>query len=201
MVDSESMAVTAVSGGGVPVRGEDIDTDQILPARFLKEVTFENMGEYAFYDARYDDEGDPTDHPLNTYDGNVLVVNDNFGCGSSREHAPQGLMRWGIDAIVGESFAEIFADNCKSLGIPTLTAPRGPVTELQSFIEASPNAEVTVDVTTGTVAFDDGQIDAEIDTAAQEALLKGVYDTTAVMYANRESARETAADLPYVDAN
>ncbi len=201
MVDSESMAVTAVSGGGVPVRGEDIDTDQILPARFLKEVTFENMGEYAFYDARYDDEGDPTDHPLNTYDGNVLVVNDNFGCGSSREHAPQGLMRWGIDAIVGESFAEIFADNCKSLGIPTLTAPRGPVTELQSFIEASPSAEVTVDVTTGTVAFDDGQIDAEIDTAAQEALLKGVYDTTAVMYANRESARETAADLPYVDAN
>ena len=201
MVDSESMAVTAVSGGGVPVRGEDIDTDQILPARFLKEVTFENMGEYAFYDARYDDEGDPTDHPLNTYDGNVLVVNDNFGCGSSREHAPQGLMRWGIDAIVGESFAEIFADNCKSLGIPTLTAPRGPVTELQSFIEASPDAEVTVDVTTGTVAFDDGQIDAEIDTAAQEALLKGVYDTTAVMYANRESARETAADLPYVDAN
>jgi 3-isopropylmalate/(R)-2-methylmalate dehydratase small subunit len=201
MVDSESMAVTAVSGGGVPVRGEDIDTDQILPARFLKEVTFENMGEYAFYDARYDDEGDPTDHPLNTYDGNVLVVNDNFGCGSSREHAPQGLMRWGIDAIVGESFAEIFADNCKSLGIPTLTAPRGPVTELQSFIEASPNAEVTVDVTTGTVAFDDGQIDAEIDTAAQEALLKGVYDTTAVMYANRETARETAADLPYVDAN
>jgi 3-isopropylmalate dehydratase small subunit len=201
MVDSESMAVTAVSGGGVPVRGEDIDTDQILPARFLKEVTFENMGEYAFYDARYDDEGDPTDHPLNTYDGNVLVVNDNFGCGSSREHAPQGLMRWGIDAIVGESFAEIFADNCKSLGIPTLTAPRGPVTELQSFIEASPNAEVTVDVTTGTVAFDDGQIDAEIDTAAQEALLKGVYDTTAVMYANRETAQETAAELPYVDAN
>ncbi|ERH04308.1 MAG: 3-isopropylmalate dehydratase, small subunit [uncultured archaeon A07HR60] len=201
MVDSESMAVTAVSGGGVPIRGEDIDTDQILPARFLKEVTFENMGEYAFHDARYNDEGDLTNHPLNTYDGNVLVVNDNFGCGSSREHAPQGLMRWGIDAIVGESFAEIFADNCKSLGIPTLTAPRGPVTELQSFIEASPSAEVTVDVTTGTVAFDDGHIDAEIDTAAQEALLKGVYDTTAVMYANRETARETAADLPYVDAN
>lgn len=200
MVSSESMAVPEVTGSGVPIRGDDIDTDQILPARFLKEVTFDNMGGYAFHDERYADDGTPTDHPLNNYDGNILVVNDNFGCGSSREHAPQGLMRWGIDAIVGESFAEIFADNCKSLGIPTLTTSSETVTELQSFVERNPEENLTVDVRTGRVAYDGGSVNGSIDGAAQEALLKGVYDTTAVMYANLGATEQTASNLPYVDA-
>lgn len=200
MVSSESMAVTEVTGNGVPVRGDDIDTDQILPARFLKEITFENMGKYAFHDERYDDDGNPTAHPLNEHDGNILVVNDNFGCGSSREHAPQGLMRWGIDGIVGESFAEIFADNCKSLGIPTLTTSPETVAELQSFIKRNPDEQLTIDVRTGRVAYDGGSVNGSIDGGAQEALLKGVYDTTAVMYANLEATEDTASNLPYVDA-
>ena len=139
MTTGRGTTVTGVAGTGVPVRGDDIDTDRILPARFLKEVTFENMGEYAFYDRRFDAEGEPTDHPFNEFEGaSILVVNDNFGCGSSREHAPQALMRWGIDGIIGESFAEIFRDNCESLGVPTVTAPREAVVELQDWVAANP---------------------------------------------------------------
>jgi 3-isopropylmalate/(R)-2-methylmalate dehydratase small subunit len=120
-------AVRRVAGTGLPLPGDDVDTDQIVPARFLKEVTFDEMGEYVFYDERRDDEGDLGDHPFDrpAYQGaRILVVGENFGCGSSREHAPQALLRWGIRGIVGVSFAEIFADNCSSLGVPTVTADR-----------------------------------------------------------------------------
>lgn len=192
--------IIAVGGTGVPIPGDDIDTDQILPARFMKEVTFDNMADYLFFDARRDDDGEFNDHPLNRFDGaNIAVVNQNFGCGSSREHAPQAMMRWGIDGVVGESFAEIFRDNCKSLGIPAITASHEDVTALQEWIEANPDGDVEIDVEEETVSYGNSVIEGEIDDALQEALLEGIWDTTTLMYSNLSKVEETAAKLPYVE--
>jgi 3-isopropylmalate/(R)-2-methylmalate dehydratase small subunit len=193
--------ITEVSGTGVPIPGNDIDTDQILPARFMKEVTFNNMAEYLFYDARRDDDGGFNDHPLNRFEGaSVAVVNKNFGCGSSREHAPQAMMRWGIDGVVGESFAEIFADNCKSLGIPAATADMETVTTIQEWIENNPDGDIEIDVEAETVSYGETTVDVAVDDAMQEALVEGIWDTTALMYGNMSKVEETAADLPYVGA-
>jgi 3-isopropylmalate/(R)-2-methylmalate dehydratase small subunit len=197
----EVPSVEFVSGTGIPVRGNDIDTDQIIPARYLKAITFEGLGEAVFRDLRFDENGDQKDHPFNEaqYQGaNVLVVNANFGCGSSREHAPQALMRWGIDAIVGESFAEIFAGNCLALGIPTLTADHETVRALQDYVETYPDSEIEVDVAEETVHYDDVTIEVTVDDAQRKALVDGIWDTTALMRANREAIAETAASLPYV---
>jgi 3-isopropylmalate/(R)-2-methylmalate dehydratase small subunit len=198
----EIPSVEHVEGSGIPVRGNDIDTDQIIPARFMKVVTFDGLGEFAFFDQRFDDEDNEKDHPFNEeqyQDANVLVVNANFGCGSSREHAPQALMRWGIDAIIGESFAEIFAGNCLALGIPTITADTDTVEELQSWVEATPDGEIEIDVEAETVTYDGKTIDANVDEAQRKALVEGIWDTTALMKANREAIGETAASLPYID--
>jgi 3-isopropylmalate/(R)-2-methylmalate dehydratase small subunit len=193
--------VCGVSGTGVPIPGNDVDTDQILPARFMKEVTFENMADYLFYDARRDEDGEFNDHPLNRFeDASIAVVNQNFGCGSSREHAPQAMMRWGIDGVVGESFAEIFRDNCKSLGIPAATAEGETVEALQDWIEANPNGEIGIDVERETVSYDGRTVDVAIDDAMQEALLEGIWDTTALMHSNMEAVQATVSELPYVDA-
>jgi 3-isopropylmalate/(R)-2-methylmalate dehydratase small subunit len=193
--------VTEASGSGVPVRGNDIDTDQIIPGRFLKAVTFDGLGQFAFFDQRFDDDDNPKEHPFNDerfQDASVLVVNSNFGCGSSREHAPQALMRWGIDAIVGESFAEIFAGNCLALGIPTVTADHETVTELQDWIEDHPDEEIEVDVEAETVTYGDSTVEVNVDDAQRRALVDGVWDTTALMKSNERAVRETAQSLPYV---
>jgi len=193
--------ITGVAGTGVPIPGDDIDTDQILPARFMKEVTFDNMAEYLFYDARRDEDGNLDDHPLNRFDGaSIAVVNANFGCGSSREHAPQAMMRWGVDGVVGESFAEIFRDNCKSLGIPAITASHEEVTALQEWIEANPDGGIEIDVESEAVRYDDTVVEGEIDHAMKEALVDGIWDTTALMYSNLSKVERTAAELPYVSA-
>ena len=195
---SDDQHITEVAGTGVPIPGDDIDTDQILPAKFMKEVTFDNMADYLFYDARREN-GAFNDHPLNRFEGaNVAVVNANFGCGSSREHAPQAMMRWGIDGVVGESYAEIFEDNCKSLGIPAVTADHETVVELQKWIEANPDGEIEIDVETATVTYGDTTIDAAVNDAMREALLEGIWDTTALMYANMSKVETTVEDLPYV---
>ncbi|WP_220222434.1 3-isopropylmalate dehydratase small subunit [Haloplanus salinus] len=197
----EEMKVRRVAGTGVPVRGDDIDTDQIIPARFLKTTTWEGMDQYAFYDARRDDDGDRNDHPFNEYKGaNVLVVNDNFGCGSSREHAPRALARWGVEAIVGESFAEIFADNCKSLGIPAATTDPETVDELQSFVEEHPEAGIELDVVDETVTYDGNTVGVDIDEAMHGALVQGIWDTVALLRSNMDTIDETATNLPYVDS-
>ena len=191
--------VTDVRGSGVSIPGDDVDTDQILPARFLKETTFDNMAEYLFHDARRDDDGSFNDHPLNRYDdATVAVVNRNFGCGSSREHAPQALQRWGIDGLVGESFAEIFRDNCKSLGVPTATADAETVADLQKWVREHPDGEVHLDVASETVSYGDRTVDVTVDDAMREALVEGVWDTTALMRSNADRVRAVAADLPYV---
>ncbi|MEA1931602.1 MAG: 3-isopropylmalate dehydratase small subunit [Euryarchaeota archaeon] len=201
MSDGPAEIVTSVSGTGVPVRGNDIDTDQVIPARFMKVVTFEGLGEFAFFDLRFDDDDNEKDHPFNEpqfQDANVLAVNNNFGCGSSREHAPQALMRWGIDAIVGESFAEIFAGNCLALGIPTVTVSPDEAEALQDFIDENPDAEIDVDVENETVTYGDTVVEANVDDAQRKALVEGVWDTTALMKSNANTVREKAKSLPYV---
>lgn len=204
-------SVEHVSGTGIPVHGNDIDTDQIIPARFMKVVTFDGLGEYAFFDQRFDsssegdaapvDDDDLKEHPFNEerFQGaNVLVVNANFGCGSSREHAPQALMRWGIDAVVGESFAEIFAGNCLALGIPTVTASEETIAELQNFVEANPDADISIDVTDETITYGEETVDVRVDDAQRSALVEGIWDTTTLMRMNRPEIESTATDLPYI---
>ena len=201
--DVEIPEVEEIHGTGVPIRGNDIDTDQIIPARFMKVVTFDGLGQFSFFDQRFDDDDNEKDHPFNEekYRGaNVLVVNANFGCGSSREHAPQALMRWGIDAVVGESFAEIFAGNCLALGIPTVTADQADIEALQDFVEANPDAEIDIDVAAETITYGDTVVDATVHDAQRKALVEGVWDTTALMGANEGAVRDTARSLPYVPA-
>ena len=196
--------VDYVEGTGVPIRGNDIDTDQIIPARFMKVVTFDGLGEFAFFDLRFDDDDNEKDHPLNEerfQDANLMVVNNNFGCGSSREHAPQAMMRWGVDGIVGESYAEIFRDNCKSLGIPAVTTDHETVTELQEWIEANPDGDINIDVENEEVTYGETTIDVDIDDAMKEALVEGIWDTTALMYSNRSKVEETVGGLPYVEGD
>jgi len=194
--------VDYVSGTGVPIRGNDIDTDQIIPARFMKVVTFDGLGEFAFFDVRFDDEDNQKDHPMNEerfQDANVMVVNNNFGCGSSREHAPQALMRWGIDALIGEGFAEIFAGNCLALGIPTVTADSETIQDLQDWVDENPDGEIDIDVAAETVTYGDEEIDVTVDDAQRKALVEGVWDTTALMKSNAGAVRDKARELPYVE--
>jgi 3-isopropylmalate/(R)-2-methylmalate dehydratase small subunit len=201
-VTVEIPEIDSVTGSGVPVRGNDIDTDQIIPARFMKVVTFDGLGEFAFFDLRFDEDDEQKDHPFNEpqfQEASVLAVNANFGCGSSREHAPQALMRWGIDAIVGESFAEIFAGNCLALGIPTVTADHDAIVDLQAWIDENPEGEIHVDVEEETVSYGDTTIEATVDDAQRRALTDGVWDTTALMKSNADAVAEKAASLPYTD--
>jgi 3-isopropylmalate/(R)-2-methylmalate dehydratase small subunit len=199
--EQEIPEVHSVSGTGVPIYGNDIDTDQVIPARFMKVVTFDGLGQFAFFDQRFDDDDTPKEHPMNEErfkDASVMVVNSNFGCGSSREHAPQALMRWGIDALVGESFAEIFAGNCLALGIPTVTADSETVTALQEWVDENPDGTIDVDVEAETVTYGDRTVDVTVDDAQRKALVDGVWDTTALMKSNAQAVREKADSLPYV---
>ena len=186
-----------IGGRGIPMPGNDIDTDRIIPARFLKEVTFETMGEHAFEDARKQD----AEHPFNSaaYQGaSVLVVGQNFGCGSSREHAPQALMRWGISAIVGGSFGEIFFGNCVMLGIPCLTVSQADLEWLQREIGRAPQTPIGVDVEKQEVRFGDRVIGATIPAGARNQLVSGTWDSTAVLLEAGDAIEATAKKLPYV---
>jgi 3-isopropylmalate/(R)-2-methylmalate dehydratase small subunit len=186
-----------ITGRGIPVTGNDIDTDRIIPARFLKAVTFEGMGEHAFEDARKQN----PEHPFNqkVYEGaSVLVVGQNFGCGSSREHAPQALTRWGIKAIVGGSFAEIFFGNCVMLGIPCLVASQEDIEWLQRAIGRLPQTPITVDVEKQEVRFADRVIRASVPDGPRNQLVAGTWDSTAVLIEAGEKIEATAGKLPYV---
>jgi len=186
-----------ISGRGIPVTGNDIDTDRIIPARFLKAVTFETMGEHAFEDARKQN----PEHPFNSpaYKGaSVFVVGQNFGCGSSREHAPQALMRWGIRAIVGGSFGEIFFGNCTMLGIPCLVTSQADLEWLQKAVERAPKETVSVDVEKQEVRFGDRVIKATVPDGARNQLVNGTWDSTAVLLEAGASIEATAGKLPYV---
>jgi 3-isopropylmalate/(R)-2-methylmalate dehydratase small subunit len=186
-----------ITGRGIPLPGNDIDTDRIIPARFLKAVTFDDMGEHAFEDARKQNPEHPFNAPV--YRGaSVLVVGQNFGCGSSREHAPQALMRWGIRAIVGGSFGEIFFGNCVMLGIPCLVATPADLESLQKAIGRDPQQAVMVDVDKQEVRFGDRAIRATVPDGPRNQLVNGTWDSTAVLLEAGAAIEATARKLPYV---
>jgi 3-isopropylmalate/(R)-2-methylmalate dehydratase small subunit len=198
---SDIIKVTQVSGRAVPIRGNDIDTDRIIPARYLKEPTFARMGEYPFFDERFDSAGKRKDHPFNDpeYKGaSILFVNKNFGCGSSREHAPQALYRFGVKAIVGESFAAIFAGNCTMMGLPAVVVGAKEIEQLMKSVEDNPRTEYTVDLETKSISYGNQKIAIDLPETYRTALTKGFWDSTALLRANLEQVRETAAKLPYV---
>ena len=193
--------IIQVTGTVIPVRGNDIDTDRILPARYLKEVTFSRMGEYPFYDERFDQEGKAKHHPFNDprYKGaSLLFVNKNFGCGSSREHAPQALFRYGIHALVGESFAAIFAGNCVMMGIPTVTVSFNKMEELMKLAESSPKTVYTVDLETSTLSYDGKQIRFDLPASSWNALVTGAWDSLSMLRANLGKVKGIASRLPYM---
>lgn len=193
--------VKQVSGRGIVVRGNDIDTDQIIPARYMKVVTFDGLGEYAFQDVRFAEDGTPKEHPFNDerFQGaSVLVVNENFGCGSSREHAPQALMRWGIDAVIGESFAEIFAGNCTAMGVPAIRLDPKDVAELQEMVARDPSMEIFIDMEKNVVTAGSKSYSFNLPPAYRNALMAGTWDSTSVLLSNLQGIHQTAAHLPYV---
>jgi len=189
------------SGRAVVVRGSDIDTDQIIPARYMTSIRFEGLERHVFHDVRFAADGSAKDHPFNTalhQGASILVVNRNFGCGSSREHAPQALARWGIRAIVGESFAEIFFGNCIALGIPALTASAEAVAALMDAVELDPEASVHLDLQALTVTSRAGTAPVALPASARNALLEGTWDAMRLLLSAEDEIRGTAARLPYV---
>lgn len=198
---SEIVKVTKLTGTAVHIRGNDIDTDRIIPARYLKEVTFARMGEYPFFDERFHASGQKKDHPFNDpeYKGaSILFVNKNFGCGSSREHAPQALYRFGIKAIVGESFAAIFAGNCTIMGVPTVTVSAKEMEQLMKSVEDDPRTQYTIDLESKSLSYSNHNVAIDLPETYRKALTTGSWDSTALLRANLEQVRETASKLPYM---
>lgn len=193
--------ITQVSGTGVYVPGTDIDTDRIIPARFMKCVTFDGLGEFAFYDVRKNQDGSDKPHPLNEerYKGaNILLSGANFGCGSSREHAPQALYRFGFRAVIAESFAEIFFGNCTTLGIPCAVATAGDIQVLANEIERNPQLEITVDLNEGKIFFEDQYITIVLPDTARDALTTGQWDPIAELLENKAAVARTVKALEVV---
>jgi 3-isopropylmalate/(R)-2-methylmalate dehydratase small subunit len=186
-----------IVGRGLPLAGKDIDTDRVMPARFLKSVTFEGLEEHLFKDDRLQF----PDHPFNQdrYRGAaILVVGQNFGCGSSREHAPEALRRWGIRGIVGESFGDIFLGNCTALGIPCLTVNVEDADWLMEAVAKDPEREIVLDVENREVLFGERAMPAMIPKGHQEQLLTGTWDATFVLLEAGEEIERVAKSLPYV---
>ena len=191
--------IKTVSGRGIPLVGNDIDTDRIIPARFLRCITFDGLGEQAFADDRTQAKGE---HPFDQsqYQGaNILVVNGNFGCGSSREHAPQALSKWGIQAVVGESFAEIFFGNCVAIGIPCLTAPAETIQQLQAILKDNPQAPISVDLEAMQVHCGDFQAPVSMSEGPRQMLTTGSWDSCGQLVAQSDQIQVTASKLPYID--
>jgi 3-isopropylmalate/(R)-2-methylmalate dehydratase small subunit len=190
--------IDSVSGRGCVLRGDDIDTDRIIPARFMKVVTFDDVGEHAFEDDRKAAKGN---HSLDneSYEGaSILVVGKNFGCGSSREHAPQALMRFGFNAFIGGSFAEIFAGNCTALGLVCVTLGDDDLENLMGSVELDPGQEIAIDVEAQTVTFRAGTVKTSIPDGTRKQLLEGTWDATGMLLDGADEAASTAARLPYI---
>lgn len=193
--------IVKVSGTAVHVPGSDIDTDRIIPARFMKCVTFDGLGEYLFYDVRKHADGSDKEHPLNDprFKGaSILLAGVNFGCGSSREHAPQAIYRYGFRAVIAESFAEIFFGNCTTLGIPCAVATAGDLADLRAAVEADPSVTVTIDVDACRVHCGDRSFPVHIPDTAREALISGHWDAIADLIEGIPSVEATASRLPYM---
>jgi 3-isopropylmalate/(R)-2-methylmalate dehydratase small subunit len=196
-----SETIETVAGRGVVVRGDDIDTDAIIPARYMRSVTFAGLEDHVFTDLRRNSEGQLKGHPFDDprYDeASILVVNRNFGCGSSREHAPQALKRWGIRALVGESFAEIFFGNCTAIGVPAVTASRDDLHRLMDSVELDPAQQLDLDLRSLTLRFREGTLRVSLPEGARGQLLEGTWDAAQSLLAARDAIRETVERLPYV---
>ncbi len=194
--------VPTVTGRAVFIPGADIDTDRIIPARFMKCVTFDGLGEFAFYDVRFDEHGNKTQHPLNDprfANASILVAGVNFGCGSSREHAPQSLRKYGFNGIIAESFAEIFYGNSTTLAMPCVMASPTDVVAIRDAVEADPNTEITIDVQALKVRTSGGlDIAVTMPDSAREALLSGRWDPIQELLDNESSIEAKAKELHYV---
>ena len=199
---TDLLRITRVAGRPIPLRGNDIDTDRIIPARYMKAVTFEGLGQYVFNDERFDTQGHSKGYVLDdprfeAKGPRIAVVNKNFGCGSSREHAPQALLRWGIKALVGESFADIFFGNCVALGIPCVTTSEADILGLMAAVEEDPAHDLVVDIASGTATYRGKSYPIGLPSGARTQLLEGTWDATRILLQAADQVRATAARLPY----
>lgn len=188
-------------GSAVPMLGGDIDTDRIIPARFMKEITFDNMGKYCFYDVRFLPDGKKNlDCEFNQEaykKASVLVVEDNFGCGSSREHAPQALKRFGFDVLIGLSFAEIFSGNCRALGMPTLAVSKLDLARLVAIIKKEPSCLLSISLTEKRIECDGNVFNIISSDQQMRPFIDGSWDALAELKKNKEAIEEVASQLPY----
>ena len=192
--------ISQVAGRAIPVPGDDIDTDRIIPARFMKCLTFDGLGEYLFYDTRFNGDGSEKSHNLNLpcfQDASIMVSGANFGCGSSREHAPQSLYRAGFRAMVAGNFAEIFFGNATSLGMPCVSSSRENLEKLSSAIETDPDLEIVVDVENLQVRYGTEGMPCEITPGARDSLLNGSWDPLEELLTATNGIEKTARSLPY----
>ena len=192
--------ISQVAGRAIPIPGDDIDTDRIIPARFMKCLTFDGLGEYLFYDTRFNEDGSEKSHNLNLpcfRDASIMVSGANFGCGSSREHAPQSLYRAGFRAIVAGNFAEIFFGNATSLGMPCVSSSRENLEKLSSAIETDPKLELVVDVENLQVRYGNEVMPCGITSGARDSLLNGSWDPLEELLTATNGIEETARSLPY----
>jgi 3-isopropylmalate/(R)-2-methylmalate dehydratase small subunit len=190
--------IDGVKGRACVSRGDDVDTDRIIPARFMKEITFDTMGDHLFEDARKAAKGN---HPLDNdaYDGaQILVVGKNFGCGSSREHAPQALMRYGFNGFIGDSFAEIFAGNCTAMGLVCVTLETDELAKLMDSVELDPQQEVSIDLEARTVTYRGGTLAAGVADGTRVQLLEGTWDAMGLLLESGDQINATGNALPYV---
>ncbi|MEM8955949.1 MAG: 3-isopropylmalate dehydratase small subunit [Verrucomicrobiota bacterium] len=195
--------ITHVQGKGVHVPGHDIDTDRIIPARFMKCVTFDGLGEYAFYDVRFEEDGAEKDHPLNDErfsEASILLTGSNFGCGSSREHAPQALYRYGSRAIIAESFADIFFGNCTTLGVLCATAAGDDIQKAAAMIEEDHHIHLVIDVEGQHASCGEFKFDLNIPESARTALAYGRWDPIGELLEGADDVAETAGALSYMHA-
>ena len=192
--------ISQLEGKCISLIGNDIDTDRIIPARFLKCINFDSLGESVFEDDREILRGK---HPFDleeSKDASILIVNSNFGCGSSREHAPQALMRWGIKAIIGESFAEIFYSNCIAIGIPCFTLPKNSIKDIQKF-NNNKNFFLDIDIKNSFAKSKDLNFNLEIKESSRKMFLSGEWDATSTLLDNENLIENKSNDLPYLKFN
>jgi len=198
-----SEPIQQVTGTGVYVPGDDIDTDRIIPARFMKCITFDGLGDYLFHDVRKTEDGEDKKHNLNDprFSGaSIILSGNNFGCGSSREHAPQSIMRAGFTAVIAGSFAEIFYGNSTNLGIVCVTATDKDREVLAKEIEMNPELEITIDVKDHKIWYGDQYITCDMRPGARDSLLRGTFDPLDELLEGADAVSETAAKLPYMRA-
>ncbi len=192
------MIIKEIEGSVIPVEGDNIDTDRIIPARFLRLITFDTLGKYPFYDERFGKDGKVKNHPFNDakYKGaSILLVNKNFGCGSSREHAPQALMRFGINAIIGETFGQIFETNCSILGVPAIKIEEKEMRKLMQIIKNNHKIKFNVSIQDQKLTYNGNCLSFEINESARKSFLDGTWDTLDLLLTNMDKIKMKSKSL------